>query len=132
MNTNELINALMPYIISAAATILAAVGAYLGAKVKEILDTKQKRDIVEATVKYVDQVAKNLGLTSEEKKELAIERALEWVKTKGINISEIELDILIEAFVNDFSKNYKVDPVVVPEVVEVAEQVEEFIPEVTE
>lgn len=134
MNTNELINAIMPYIISAAATILAAIGAYLGTKIKEILDTKQKRDIVEATVKYVDQVAKSMGLTSEEKKELAIQKALEWVKTKGINISEIELDILIEAFVNDFSKNYKVDPVEPKaEVVTTHDIVEEIIqPEVTE
>lgn len=131
MNTNELINAIMPYIISAAATILASIGAYLGSKIKEILDTKQKRDIVEATVKYVDQVANSMGLTSKEKKELAIQKALEWVKTKGINISEIELDILIEAFVNDFSKNYKVEPKA--EVVTTHDIVEEIIqPEVTE
>lgn len=112
---NELINALMPYIISAAATILAAAGAYVGAKFKDFLDTKQKRDIVEATVKYVEQVGKALG--SKEKLELAKEKALNWLQSKGLSISDIELDILIEAFVNDFKKEYGAkDEPIAPEV----------------
>ncbi len=100
MDTTELINALMPYILSALATILASIGAYLGLKVKDLLDTKQKKDIIEQTIKYVEQVGKLLG--SEEKKKLAMEKAEEWLKTKGLEISTIELDILVEAFVNDF------------------------------
>lgn len=106
METNELINALMPYIISAAATVLAAVGAYIGSKIKDQLDTKTKRDIVEATVKYVEQVG--LALGSEEKLALAKKKAIEWIQSKGLHVSEIELDILIEAFVNDLFKYYSV------------------------
>lgn len=105
MNTNELINALMPYIISASATILAAIGAWLGTKVKGWLDTKEKKQIVEATVKYVEQVGKALG--SEEKLALAKEKALEWVQSKGLKVGEVELEILIEAFVNDFYGHYE-------------------------
>lgn len=106
---SELINALMPYIISAAATILASIGAWLGMKVKGILDTKEKKDIVEATVKYVEQVGRTMG--GQEKLDLAKQKALEWIQSKGLSVGEIELDILIEAFVNDFYGHYE-DPVI--------------------
>lgn len=114
MEYNELINSLMPYIISAAATVLAAVGAWLGTKVKAWLDTKEKKDIVEATVKYVEQIGKALG--SDEKLELAKQKALDWAKSKGISVSDIELEILIEATVNGFSKEYNSSDLLVEEV----------------
>lgn len=104
---NELINALMPYIISALATVLTAFGAWLGTKVKDLFDTKQKRTIVESTVKYVEQVGKALG--SEEKLNLAKQKALQWFEAKGLKVSEIELEILIEAFVNDFYGHYALE-----------------------
>lgn len=100
MELNELLNAIMPYILSALATVIASVGAYLGLKVKEYLDTKEKKEIVEKTIKYVEQVGKVLG--SKEKKELALQKASEWLELKGIKVSDVELDILIESFVNDF------------------------------
>lgn len=120
---NELINAIMPYIISAAATILAAIGAWLGAKVKAVLDTKEKKDIVEATVKYVEQVGRSMG--SNEKLTLAKEKALEWINAKGLKVGEVELDILIEAFVNDFYGHYE-EPTI-----EVTLDEEDITPEVT-
>ena len=104
MDYNALMNELMPSIISMAVTVLTVLGGYLGMKLKEILNTKQKRDIVEATVKYVEQVGKSLG--SEEKLELAKKKALEWLNSKGLTVSEVELEILIEAFVNDFFGHY--------------------------
>lgn len=114
MEYNELINSLMPYIISAAATVLAAVGAWLGTKVKAWLDTKEKKEIVEATVKYVEQIGKALG--SDEKLELAKQKALDWAKSKGIAVSDIELEILIEATVNGFTKEYNSSDLLVEEV----------------
>ena len=100
MDNLELLNAIMPFILSAVATVLASIGAYLGLKVKDLLDTKQKKEIVEKTIQYVEQVGKVLG--SAEKKALAMQKASEWIETKGLKVSEVELDILIEAFVNDF------------------------------
>lgn len=100
MDNLELLNAIMPFILSAVATVLASIGAYLGLKVKDLLDTKQKKEIVEKTIQYVEQVGKVLG--SAEKKALAMQKASEWIETKGIKVSEVELDILIESFVNDF------------------------------
>lgn len=115
MELNELLNAIMPYILSALATVIASVGAYLGLKVKEYLDTKEKKEIVEQTIKYVEQVGKVLG--SKEKKELALQKASEWLELKGLKVSEVELDILIEAFVNDFyghSTLFQKEPPIAP------------------
>ena len=105
----ELFNALLPYIVSALATILTAVGAWLGKKVGDYFDSKKHseviQDIVEKTVKYVEQVGKSLG--SEEKFALAKEKAIQWANTQGLSVSEVELEILIEAFVNSFDKGYQ-------------------------
>ena len=106
----ELLLELQPHIISSEVTLISALAGWLGIKVKAFLDTKEKREIVEATVMYVEQVGRSLG--SHEKLELAKEKALEWINTKGFKVSEIELEILIEAAVQNFyahSKN-KADP----------------------
>jgi len=105
---HELLLELQPHIISIAVTLLSALAGWLGIKVKAFLDTKEKRDIVEATVMYVEQVGRSLG--SHEKFELAKEKALEWINTKGFNVSDIELEILIEAAVQNFYAHSKEKP----------------------
>ena len=104
----ELINALMPYLLSALGTILTAVAAWLGSKLGHYIDSKKNsaelRNIVSATVKYVEQVGKALG--SAEKFELAKQKAVEWANSKGLQVSEVELEILIEAFVNEMYGHY--------------------------
>ena len=104
----ELINALMPYIISALGTILTAVGALIGTKLGKYIDSQKEskliREIISKTVQYVEQVGKTLG--SQEKFELAKQKAVEWANSKGLQVSEVELEILIEAFVNEFYGKY--------------------------
>lgn len=102
---HELLLELQPHIISIAVTLLSAFAGWLGIKVKAFLDTQEKRDIVEATVMYVEQVGHALG--SHEKLELAKEKALEWINTKGFKVSEIELEILIESAVQNFYAHSK-------------------------
>lgn len=97
---NELLLELQPHLINMAIALLTALGSWLMLKVKGLLDTKQKRDIVEATVRYVNQVAYDLG--GAEKLALAKAKALEWANSKGLQISEVELEILIESFVGQF------------------------------
>lgn len=131
MELNELLNAIMSYILSALATVIASVGAYLGLKVKEYLDTKEKKEIVEQTIKYVEQVGKVLG--SKEKKELALQKASEWLELKGLKVSDVELDILIEAFVNDFyghSTLFQKEPPIAPveEEIYINEEEQEVLP----
>ena len=104
----ELINALMPYLLSALGTILTAVGAWLGSKLGRYIDTQREskliREIIAKTVQYVEQVGKTLG--SEEKFDLAKQKAVEWAQSKGLQVSEVELEILIEAFVNELYGHY--------------------------
>ena len=55
---------------------------------------------MESTVKYVEQITKNVMVTNEDKLIKAKEKALEWLNSKGLKISDTELDILIESAVN--------------------------------
>lgn len=101
---NELMNQLQPIIMNAAVVILTAIGSYVGLKVKtfvkEKADTDTKKKVVETTCKYVEQIYKDLdGATKLEK---AKDNILAQLNEKGISISELELDILIEATVNGF------------------------------
>lgn len=112
---NEIIKELTPALVSIAATLLSALAVWLGRKARVILDTQEKRAIVEATVKYVEQVGRSLG--SEEKLALAQKKALEWLNSKGLPIGDAELNILIEAAVNDFFAHYNL-PIIKPEITE--------------
>lgn len=104
MDWNELFNALMPMIISAAGVILTALGSYLAVQVKKFLDTGEKRAMAEVTVKYVEQVGKLMG--SEEKLKLAMDTMIENLNNAGIKFTELELRVLIESAVNGFKKEY--------------------------
>lgn len=107
----ELLDALKPALLEIATVLFTAFAGWLAVKVNEWLyankeeaNAKQTRAIVEATVKYVEQVGKSLG--SEEKFELAKQKAVEWINSKGLSVSEVELEILIEASVNEFFQHY--------------------------
>lgn len=83
-------------------TIITAIFSYIGFMFKKmiynfILD-KTKKEIVDKTVKYVEQTGKNLSCG--EKKSLALKKSLEWLKEKKIKVSSTELEILIESAVN--------------------------------
>ena len=82
-------------------TILTAVVGYLGLRIKNIyqdyINDKLKRDIIEKTVNYVEQIGKNLSC--EEKKEMVLKKATRWLDEKKINVSDTELEILIESAV---------------------------------
>lgn len=100
---------LQPYLAEILGTIFLAVATFLGTSIKrlykEYIDSKTKKDIVECTVKYVEQVFKELH--GQEKFDKAVEKASEWMQEKGINVSQTELEILIEASVNEFKKSLK-------------------------
>lgn len=105
----ELWNAIAPNIMEIITAILLALVGFLGAKVKVILNTKIKRDIAEDTVKYVEQISRNLGLTSDQKFELARKEIIKLLEGVGLKVTEEELKILIESMVNKFFQNYS-DP----------------------
>lgn len=91
-------------------TILIGVITFLGTKLKQTYDKyindKTKKEVVKATVEYVEQICSTLEVkkTSLEKFNQAKEKSIEWLNEKGISISETELEILIESAVNSFNK----------------------------
>lgn len=97
---------LQPYLLEILVAILTGIASFIGMKIKKIyeeyVNTKVKKDVVDATVKYVEQIYKDVH--GEEKLNKAKEKALEWLNEKGISISEVELEILIEASVNGFNQ----------------------------
>ena len=89
-------------IIQIFSAIITGVISYLGIRIKnlyqEYIQDKLKKEIVDKTVKYVEQTCKDV--TCEEKKRKALEKSLEWMKEKKLNVSDTELEILIESAVN--------------------------------
>lgn len=90
------------YLFEILATIITALASFIGVSIKnaytKYINTKTKKEIVQDTVNYVEQVFKDIH--GKEKLEKAKEKALEWLNEKGIKISETELEILIESAVN--------------------------------
>ena len=93
------------------ATIITAVASYIGVQIKKAytkyVDTKTKKEIVDATVKYIEQIYKGVMVSNEDKLNKAKEKALEWINSKGLKISDTELEILIESAVNGLKSTNK-------------------------
>lgn len=85
--------------------ILTAIAAFIGKQIKNIyqnrVDDKTKREIVETCVMAVEQLYQQLS--GSEKLERAKESIVEILETKGIAISTLELDMLIESVVAEFN-----------------------------
>ena len=83
-------------------TVITGIIGYIGIRIKNIYQQyicdKTKKEIIEKTVKYVEQTGKDLSCI--EKKSKALEKSLEWMKEKKISVSDTELEILIESAVN--------------------------------
>ena len=86
-------------------TIITGIIGYIGIRIKSMIQDyiqlKIKKEIVEKTVMYVEQVGKNL--TCEEKKKMVLDKSLEWLNEKKVSVSDTELEILIESAVNCLS-----------------------------
>lgn len=99
-------------LIQILATIITAVASFIGMSIKKAytkyVDTKTKKEIVESTVKYIEQIYKGVMISNEDKLSKAKEKALEWLNSKGLKISDTELDILIESAVNGLKKTNEV------------------------
>ena len=84
---------------------LTAIAGFLGAQIKKRIDRvtadKEKRKAVETVVKAVEQMYQDLS--GREKLEKAKENILAILQSKDIAISEVEMDMLIEACVAEFN-----------------------------
>lgn len=98
-------------LIEILATIITAVASFIGVSIKKAytkyVDTKTKKEIIKATVEYIEQIYKTAMITNEDKLAKCKEKALEWLNSKGLKISDTELEILIESAVNGLKKTNK-------------------------
>lgn len=90
-------------------TVLTAIFGYLGIVAKKYFDkwfaTKEKKEIAKEVVQFTEQVYKTLH--GEEKLNMAIEAMSQMLAEKGINITELEMKVLIEAAVAEFNKAFE-------------------------
>lgn len=115
--STELLGQVFDLLLPILATFLTGVFTYLGNKIKNAYETKLKNEtaktIVDDTVRYVQQVYKDLE--GAEKLQKAIEKAQEVLAEKGITLTDVEINMLIESSVYTL-KNILTQP---KEVVEV-------------
>lgn len=78
--------------------ILSFIGITFKTSYEKFVKEKTKKMVVEDSVRFVEQKFKNL---SKKKFEKAKEYSLELLTDKGITISDLELEILIESVCNN-------------------------------
>ena len=93
--------------------IITAIAGYIGIVVKNLctkyINDKTKAAVAKTAVQFVEQVYKDLH--GPEKLNEAFLAASEMLTEKGINVSDLELRVLIEAAVAEFNKAFnKAEP----------------------
>lgn len=98
----------MPSLVDFIAVVVGCGLMYAGQYVKKLynkyVDNETKKDVVNTTVQYVEQVYQDIH--GEEKLEKALERASKLLQEKGITISNTELETLIESAVCGFNDGF--------------------------
>lgn len=94
----------LPVIVAA----LTALAGFIGTQVKKLyeryINDKTKEAVVRTCVKAAEQLYHDLG--GPEKLKKAQEGAVEMLNEKGIPISELELNLLIESVVSEFNYGF--------------------------
>ena len=94
----------LPVIVAA----LTAFAGFIGTQVKKLyekyINDKTKEAVVRTCVKAAEQLYHDLG--GPEKLKKAQEGAVEMLNEKGIPISELELNLLIESVVSEFNYGF--------------------------
>ena len=92
-------------VIAAAVTALAGfLGAQLKSLYQKYINDKTKESVVRTCVKAVEQLYHDLG--GPEKLEKAKEGIEDMLNEKGIPITELEMNLLIEAVVSEFNYGF--------------------------
>ena len=90
-------------------TIFTAVASFVGLKVKalyeEYVNTERKEKVVKTVVNAVEQIHKDLDGTA--KLEKAKENIVALLNEKGLTITELEMEMLIESVCNSFKNSTK-------------------------
>lgn len=101
---NQLLDILLPVL----ATFLTGLFTYIGTRLKKVyeekVNTETAKNVVEDTVRFVQQVYKDLK--GPEKLEKATAQVVEVLQSKGISMSEAEINMLIESAVYGLNKGW--------------------------
>lgn len=84
--------------------IIGYVAAYIRSVYKKYVTNQTVKDVVEMSVKYVEQ--KFTNLKGQQKYEKAIEKIQQLLENKGIEVDYEEIDILIESSVYTFTNQF--------------------------
>ena len=96
------------YVLPAIVSLLAAAAAFVGAQLKRLyekyINDKTKQSVVRTCVKAAEQLYHDLS--GPEKLLKAQEGVVQMLNEKGIPISELEMNLLIEAVVSEFNYGF--------------------------
>lgn len=101
---NQLLDILLPLL----ATFLTGVFTYIGTRLKKVyeekVNTETAKAVVEDAVRFVEQVYKDLK--GPEKLEKTTAQVAEILQSKGITITEAEINMLIESTIYGLNKGW--------------------------
>lgn len=96
------------YVMPVLTAALTALAGFLGTQLKALyrrwVDDKTKEAVVRTCVKAVEQLYHDLG--GPEKLEKAREGIRQMLEEKGVFISQLEMDLLIESVVAEFNYGF--------------------------
>lgn len=96
------------YVLPVIVAVLTALAGYLGTRLKSLyekyVNDKTKEAVVRTCVKAAEQLYHDLS--GAEKLKKAQEGVVEMLNEKGIPISELEMNLLIEAVVSEFNYGF--------------------------
>ena len=96
----------MTYLLPVLGTAVAALAGFIGAQLKKLyqkyINDKTKEAVVRTCVKAVEQLYRDVG--GPEKLERAREGIRQMLEEKGIPITQLEMDMLIESVVSEFNQ----------------------------
>ena len=99
---------IIAYVLPVIAAFITGMAGYIGNQIKKLyekyVNTKVKQDVVRTCVKAVEQLYHDLG--GPEKLEKAKEGIEDMLNEKGIPISELEMNLLIESVVSEFNYGF--------------------------
>ncbi len=102
MSREELFGA---YLLPALVAVVTAIAGFVGAQIKQLyqryVNDKIKQDVVRTCVKAVEQLYHDLE--GPRKLEKACEGVRRMLEERGIPISDLELEMLIESVVSEFN-----------------------------